>query len=86
MLFTQGEGVNEMKKLSYLFFSLSVLISYVAVWVVAFEYRGYICAIEHKGFSAPATVALLSAIPFIIIILTFAILGFVFYKKANPRK
>ena len=75
-----------MKKLSYLFFAIAIAISYVAVWVTAFEYRGYICGIEHCGFSAPATVGLLIAIPFVILILTFVILGFVFYKKASNRK
>ena len=53
-----------MKKLSYLFIAIAILLSNIMCSVVAFNYRDMLCGIEHLGYSAPASVAFLSAIPF----------------------
>ncbi|MFQ9678861.1 MAG: hypothetical protein ACLRZH_00945 [Ruthenibacterium lactatiformans] len=43
-----------MKKLSYLFIAIAILLSNIMCSVVAFNYRDMLCGIEHLGYSAPA--------------------------------
>ena len=57
-----------MKKLSYLFIAIAILLSNIMCSVVAFNYRDMLCGIEHLGYSAPASVAFLSAFPFVFVI------------------
>lgn len=70
-----------MKKMSCLFISIAVLLSDVMCFVVAYNYRQMLCGIEHAGYSAPASIAFLSAIPFAVGILLCAILAIRFSKK-----
>ena len=46
-----------MKKLSYLFIAIAILLSNIMCSVVAFNYRDMLYGIEHLGYSAPASVA-----------------------------
>lgn len=62
---------------------LTSFITMIMCIVVAYNYRGMLCGIEHGGYSAPASVAFLYAIPFIIVILVCAIFAYVFYKKSK---
>lgn len=55
-----------MKKPSHLLAAAAVLLSDVMCAVTAYNYRDMLCAIAHGGASAPASVALLGAIPFVI--------------------
>lgn len=52
-----------MKKLSCLFAALAVVLSDVMCFAVGWQYRNMLCGIEHAGYSAPASIAFLSAIP-----------------------
>lgn len=70
-----------MKKLSYLFISLAILLSDVMCFVVAYAYRDILCGIEHAGFSAPASIAFWYAVPFVAGIIICAILATKFYRK-----
>ena len=70
-----------MKKLSYLFTALAIILSHVMCFVVAYNYRGMLCAIEHAGNSAPASIAFLSAIPFVVGIVVCVILAMKFRKR-----
>ena len=72
-----------MKKSGLIFAALGVLLSDIMCFVVAFNYRDMLCGIEHRGFSAPAEIAFLIAIPFIIVIILCFILAFLFYRKAK---
>lgn len=72
-----------MKKLSYLFTALAVLLSEVMCFVVGYNYRGMLCGIAHAGYSAPAGIAFLYAIPFGLGIIACAVLAIVFRKKAR---
>lgn len=54
-----------MKKFKFLFIALAILLSDAMCFVVAYNYRDMLCGIEHSGFSAPAEIAFLYAIPFI---------------------
>ena len=45
---------------------LAVLLSDVMCAVVAYNYRGLVCGIEHAGFSAPADIALLLAMYYLL--------------------
>ena len=70
-----------MKKLSYLFTALAIVLSDIMCFVVAYNYRDMLCGIEHAGYSAPASTAFLYAIPFVVGIVVCAILAIRFRKK-----
>lgn len=72
-----------MKKFSYLLIALAVLLSDIMCAMVAYNYRAMLCGIEHAGFSAPANIAFLGSIPYIIGIVVCAVLAKVFYKKSK---
>ena len=70
-----------MQKLSYLFAGLAIVLSNIMCFVVAYDYRSMLCAIDHAGFSAPASIAFLYAIPFVVGIIVCVALAIVFHKK-----
>lgn len=72
-----------MKKLSYLFTALAILLSDIMCFVVAYNYRDMLCGIEHAGYSAPASITFLYAIPFVIGIIVCAVLAIRFHKKSK---
>ena len=72
-----------MKKISYIFAALSIFLSDIMCAVVAYNYRDLLCGIEHAGFSAPASIAFLYAIPFAIGIIACVVLAIIFRKKAK---
>jgi len=74
-----------LKKLSIIFTILSLILSHVMCAHVAFAYRGMICATLHFGGSAPADVALLLAIPYLIGIAVCAVLAVVFWRKSKRK-
>ena len=74
-----------MKFLSNLFFALAILLSNIMCIVVAYNYRGLLCSIEHAGFSAPAGIAFFYGIPFIVGIVICVILAIKFRKKGDKR-
>ena len=69
-----------MKKLSYLFAALAVLLSNIMCAVVAYSYRDMLCCIKHGFCSAPAYVAFVHAIPFLAGIIICVVLAIIFYK------
>ena len=70
-----------MKKLSWLFAVLAIILSNIMCFVVAYNYREMMCGIEHKGYSAPASIAFLCTIPFMVVIGLFVFLSIRFRKK-----
>ena len=70
-----------MKKLSYLFTALAIVLSDIMCFVVAYTYRDMLCGIKHAGYSAPASTAFLYAIPFGVGIIVCVILAVRFRKK-----
>ena len=72
-----------MKKLSYLFTALAIVLSDIMCFVVAYNYRDMLCGIEHAGYSAPASIAFLYAIPFLLVIIVCAILAVTFHFKSK---
>ena len=70
-----------MKKLSCLFTALAIVLSDIMCLVVAYTYRDMLCGIEHAGYSAPAGIAFLYAIPFVVGIVVCAVLTIRFHKK-----
>lgn len=82
----QRQNVMEvacMKKLNYLLIAIAILLSDIMCAVVAFNYRDMICGIEHSSYSAPASVAFLSAISFSIGIIVCAAVAYMLHKKAR---
>ncbi len=72
-----------MKKLSYLFATLAIVLSDIMCFVVAYNYRDMLCGTEHAGYSAPAGTAFLYAIPFVAGIIACIILAIRFHKKSQ---
>ena len=70
-----------MKKWSYLFAALAIVLSNIMCFVVAYDYRGMLCGIEHAGYSAPAEIAFFSAVPFILGIIACVVLAIRFHKR-----
>ena len=73
-----------MKKWSYMFTALAILLSDIGCFVIAYNYRDMLCGIEHAGYSAPANTAFLYAIPFVIGIIVCEVFAIRFQK--NPNK
>lgn len=74
-----------MKRLSVVLFVITAVLSDVMCAVVAYNYRGLVCGIEHAGFSAPADIALLLAIPFLVLIAACVLLAVLFYRKSKSK-
>lgn len=72
-----------MKKLPYLFTALTLILSHIMCIVVAYNYSSMLCAIEHAGASAPASIAFLPAIPYAAGILICGSLAFIFRKQVK---
>lgn len=72
-----------MKLLRKLFIALALVLSHAMCAVVAWIYRDIVCGIEHKGFSAPADVAFLYAIPFAVGILVCGAAASLFHQKSK---
>ena len=70
-----------MKRLSQLFTILGFVLSNIMCFVVAYNYRDMLCGIAHGGYSAPAYVALFTAIPYLIAVTACIILAVVFKRK-----
>ena len=71
-----------MKKASVACLVLAVLLSDVMCCVVGFAYRDMLCGIEHSLYSAPASVAFLYAVPFLVVILGCLIAAYILYRKS----
>ena len=72
-----------MKKLSVCFWILAVILSDIMCAVVAWNYCDMLWGIKYAGYSAPASTAFLSAIPFAAGIAICVVLAIVFKKKSN---
>ena len=76
-----------MKKLSVCFWVLAALLSDIMCAVVAWNYCSMLWGIKYAGYSAPAPIAFLLAIPFVIGIAICIALALFFKKKsAYPRE
>ena len=70
-----------MKKAVLILAVIAVLLSDIMCAVVAFAYRDMLCGIEHLGYGAPASVAFLYAIPFMIGIIICIAIAVRLYRK-----
>ncbi len=75
--------MKKFKILRNIFIVLALVISHAMCIEAAFNYASLLCAIEHKGFSAPADIAFLCAIPYCVGIIICVLLALVFNKKAR---
>ena len=74
---------RKVKKVALLFSIMSILLSDTMRAVIAYVYQDMLCGIAHMGYSAPANVAFLYAIPFIIAIMICIVLAAFFYRKTK---
>lgn len=72
-----------MKVFSKVFAVLAVMLSDIMCAVVAYNYCDKVWGIKYAGYSAPAGVAFLSAIPFAVAIVVCIIVASALKKKAN---
>ncbi len=72
-----------MKHLSHFFTALAILLWGAMCTVVAWNYCDMLHGMEHHGYSAPANVVFLFAIPFAVAIIVCVVLAVVFHKKSN---
>ena len=70
-----------MKKLQHLFNVLALILSHLMCFVVAWNYRDMLCGIAHSGYSAPAEIAFLTAIPYAAGIMICGFLVYIFHKE-----
>ena len=70
-----------MKKISNIFIALAIILSDVMCAVVGYNYAAMQWGIKYACYSAPASIAFLSAIPFVVGIVVCAILAISFRKK-----
>ena len=77
--------MRKFKILRNVFAVIALILSHAMCAEVAFNYASMLCAIEHKGFSAPADVAFLFAVPYSIGIAICVVLALVFNSKARKR-
>ena len=75
-----------MKKVSYLFIVLAILLSDMMCAVVAYNYCTLQWGGQYAGYSAPASTAFLYVIPYVIGIIFCIILACVFHKKQENKK
>lgn len=72
-----------MKKLSYVFILLAILLSNIMSASVAFNYCNLLWGIEYKGYSASANTAFLLIIPYGIGIIACSVIALLLYKKTK---
>lgn len=75
--------MNKFRILAVVFIVVSIILSNVMCANVAFEYCNMLCGIKYAGYSAPANIAFLIAIPYAIGILVCIIFSYVFWRKSN---
>ena len=78
--------MRKFRILSRLFSALAVALSQVMCAVVAFHYAAMLCQVEYMGCSAPASAALLLAIPFGVGIAVCAALAWTFHRRTARTK
>ena len=72
--------------LSRLFVLLALLLSHAMCAVVAYHYSALQFSIEHLGFSAPANIAFLLAVPFGMGIAVCLLLAWRFHRRARKGR
>ena len=72
-----------MKALSAVFLIAAVLLSDIMCAVVAYRYCDMVWGIRYAGYSAPASTALLTGIPYAVGIVVCVVLAIFFMKKAG---
>lgn len=73
--------MKKYKYLAYVFMTLAILLSNVMSATVAYNYCDMQWGIRYGGYSAPANVAFLFAVPYAVGIAICVILAWVFNKK-----
>lgn len=74
------------KTLSTVFIVIGLLLSHAMCANVAFEYCNMLWGIEYMGYSAPADVAFLLAIPYLLGIIIAFVIAFILWKKSKKAK
>ena len=73
--------MKKYKILKNIFIVLALMLSHFMCADVAYNYAAMVCGIKHMGFSAPADVAFLFAIPYAIAVVICAVMALIFSKK-----
>lgn len=77
--------MNRFRILAVAFIAVAIILSDIMCANVAFEYCNMLWGIKYAGYSAPANVTFLLAIPYVIGILICIIFSYVFWRKSNRK-
>lgn len=75
--------MKRFRTLTVTFIVAAIILSNIMCANVAFEYCNMLWGIKYAGYSAPANVAFLFAIPYVIGILICLVLAYVFWRRSN---
>jgi TRAP-type C4-dicarboxylate transport system permease small subunit len=70
-----------MKKLSNIFIALAIILSNIMCAVVGYNYASMQWGIKYAGYSAPASIVFVYAIPYVVAIIVCVILSIRFRNK-----
>ena len=74
--------MNRFRVLTVAFIVAAIILSNMMCANVAFEYCNMLWGIKYAGYSAPANVAFLLAIPYALGIVICLILSYIFWRKS----
>ena len=72
-----------MKKAFLILVSIAFFLSLAACAIVAYQYALMLCNVAHNGASAPASVAFLLLIPFLLAVFALLIAAHICYQKSR---
>ncbi len=72
-----------MKILRNIMIVIAFILTNTACWNVGYNYAHTLCMIEHGGFSAPASIAYLTAIPNAIGVIICVVIAIIAHKRIN---
>lgn len=77
--------MNKFRILAGVFIIIAIILSDIMCANVAFEYCNMLWGIKYAGYSAPANVAFLLTIPYVIVILICIVFSCAFWRKSNKK-
>ena len=78
--------MKKFRILRNVFVIIMLILSHLMCTQIAFNYATMLCGIEHKGFSAPANISFIIAVPYGIAIIICLVFVFVFNNKLCSKE
>lgn len=68
-------------KWHHIFSAIAIVLSHIMCVVVAYNYQDMLCGIQHAGYSAPASIAFITAVPYLVAIIACIILAVIIKRR-----